>query len=350
MKLSELLEDAPPARYGVDDAVRAGKRLRFRRRSTVVLAAVMAVAAAIGVPQITAHSAGRSPAPVAPAPSVPQYTFRGYDAGELRVSNPYRWTPAQETAYVWLGSDAVGSLRVYHPGVEIEDRGAAKRTPIADIGGRSAYLLEGNGLLRLIFDLAGGAHAEVESSSPKLKRERLSQVAEAFRPVAPYPVTVAMSSEYVPPGYLLVGVSGPEETRVNVNSQAEFAPAAAVQAALNSPSRSLLDVFGKRPDRYFLTLEPIQGATEGVQLVSANAPARGTAGCAVSKPGVPSDPAYCSVDVGQAQRWSLSVMGPDNAEARKMLDATTPVPDLTNRASWLTADQAFPASALAAVR
>jgi len=219
-ELSDLLReakaDAPPPRYDVEDAVAAGRRLQRRRRAGVAVAAVVAVAAAIGVPQIVTHGGrGHRPVPVAPTVTPYQfgYTSRGYTAGGYRVTAP-------RTADLWGyrtgvyplngGGDAVASLEVYRPGVDPRTAfPGALVTFAAPVKGRPAYFIKKDGQDILVWEYAAGARAQLWSISPKaMSRERMRTVAEGFAPGAFRPATIPFRVGYVPDGYRLSAVTG----------------------------------------------------------------------------------------------------------------------------------------------
>jgi len=117
--LTEAKADAPPARYTIDDAVNAGRRLQNRRRAAwsgaAVAAAVVAVATVVGVPRLLTGPPAAPPAPAAASqgattpvryPAKPwEYAFKGYQVGEFKVSDPFLVTPDFQQASVRIGDD-----------------------------------------------------------------------------------------------------------------------------------------------------------------------------------------------------------------------------------------------------
>jgi hypothetical protein len=350
MKLSDLIDDvradAPPARYDVDDAVRAGKSLRRRRRAGVVIAAVTAVAVAVGVPQIASRPAEKAPTPVAPATPLPQYTFRGYDMRGLHVDSPNRWNLREQSSGVWVDGDLAAVLTVLHPGVEVRDPGTAPHIPTADINGRPAYFFQALDGAHLAFEYADDAWAEIQPMSRAGTTERVRAVAEGFRLTTPYPVTVAFRTENIPAGSQIAEISVPDPKLLG--SQIALLPVTHIQAILNNPTRDLpvMPVTHPPNDEYWIDLVTVQSFAGRVY----SGPERGREGCA-RKSSDKDRYSMCEVEVGQG-RWTLSVIGPTGAEeeAARLLTATTNVPDPANQGNWLTPDRAFPASALVVPR
>jgi hypothetical protein len=345
-EISELLEEAqagaPPLRYDVDYVWAAGRRRRRRRTAGWAIAAVVAVAAAIGVPQIASHSA--APVPVAPAVPKPEFTYRGFDVGVLHVTSPQIWDLARQYSEIREGKEPIGTFNVYRPGVRMQENGRYKRVPAGDVNGRPANFLEENGkVFRLEFEYADDAYAQLLLIGPEQRRDEMLQVARAFRQTDPYPVTLGFRSEYIPAGYQLVGLAGPVEGRVS--SQAEFVPADQAEIMLSRPDRQLPTAPGKGSTEktFSITLETTGGDVRG------DSPERTEANC--TSPAVNSPRAMCQVWISGG-KWFLDASGPGGtySEVRKMIDAATVVTDPKNTATWLAVDRALPESTLATVR
>src|SRR5689334_17882307 len=94
MKLSDLLEtareDAPAARYTVDDIVAAGRRRGRRHNAGWALAAVAAVMVAIGLPQIVSRAPDSRPLPAAPThiPRPLDLLFKSFKVGSFTIGDP----------------------------------------------------------------------------------------------------------------------------------------------------------------------------------------------------------------------------------------------------------------------
>jgi hypothetical protein len=222
--LREVAQDAPPPRYDINDAVRAGKRRQRRHRTGWLAGAALAVAVAVTVPQLLTHPRRTQPVtptpsvtPVAKAPAI-NVTFAGYTAGRFTVSAPFRWTLAGLTAEVQKkGSDPANPealLTVYHPGVAdpIGWENGVKRTATTAIGGRPAYFAtEKGGHPMLVWQYADDAYAIVapaagNSADYVLTKTDMRQLATAFRADKASPVTVPFRTAAVPDGYRLAEV------------------------------------------------------------------------------------------------------------------------------------------------
>src|SRR5689334_281998 len=243
MRLSELLDDvradAPPARYDVAVAVRAGKRLRRRRRAGWAVAAATAAVVAIGVPQLVTR-ADPPPQPVTPAVTTPApvpggtsvaFQFAGYAAGAFRVADPVAWTLAGDTAAIREAASGkqVGSLQLFRPGVYPFSRStpAAHMTDTARVDGRRAYFVESGGDRWLAWEYADGATAVVQPLTVRgLSDAQLRQVAEAFTPGTPAPVRLAFTAGYVTGDYTLAEVVA--DPAAGVRTAATFVPAVQV--------------------------------------------------------------------------------------------------------------------------
>lgn len=226
--LAEARADAPSPRYDVDDAVAAGRRLRRRRTAGWSIAAAVAVAAAIGVPQIVTRGPARriAPAPpvaTSPAPGSPVtfgYSFRGYDAGGYRVSDPTSVDIAGSMARVSrigaAGETFDGAtLQVYLPGLDPLARyPSATVTETDPIKGRRAFFVKTNdphvapGEEWFGWEYADDAVALLRPDPYGMSRENLRLVAETFVQIPDQPVKLPFRVGHVPNGYRVISVSG----------------------------------------------------------------------------------------------------------------------------------------------
>ena len=143
LELSEMLKevkaDPPPPRYGVDDAVAAGRKLQARRRTAwggaATAAAVVAVAAAVAVPQLIAGKQSPAPAgqvaatgsnaatkpaqvPLSYPESRWEYAFKGYRVGEYQVNDPFLVTAGFQQATIRIGDEMEEVYGDLKPGAE----------------------------------------------------------------------------------------------------------------------------------------------------------------------------------------------------------------------------------------
>ncbi|GAA2617908.1 hypothetical protein [Paractinoplanes durhamensis] len=366
MKLSDLLDDvrvdAPPARYDADDAVLAGKRLRRRRRGGMTVAAVVAVAVAIGVPQLAGRAADPLPSlPAAPTPSITPsptgkaghgpdltYTLHGFTTGKLRVDDPYRWSLAGETAMIEKkGGQAdaqEGEVTLYRPG--IDPRGTldgAKITATSAIHGRPAWRVDAAGAPLLLWEYADDAMAlaTVRADGPgrwALTPAELRQVAEALEPGAPQPVMLAFGTSYVPPDYRIVEVAGRFSS--GQVSSAQLVPTSEAVARLGRPDPNPKIVRDRRG--LMLWLSPTVPSDHGAPRAGVICPER------VALKGIPVEkqPRHCFVFLPGGKNV-LEVFGPDSAdekELRKLLEGAR-FGQVDKPATWLAAGTGFPASA-----
>lgn len=263
--LSEAKADPPPPRYGVDDAVAAGRKLQTRRRTAWAgagsAAAVVAVAAAVAVPQmIPGKPAPESTAPAATTTkttpskqasgpvSYPgsnwDYAFKGYTVGQYQVGDPFLVTANYQQARIRIGDEleevyegdgipldpdnpksptndkvaysAPGAsllLTVYRPGkfnpkllsggteVTVGGRPGLYKNPVY-IDGDQDRRDDGHGTLG--WQYADDAWAVIYTAKPnKTSRDDLVAIAEGLKGAAAYPATVAMKLAYLPSGYRL---------------------------------------------------------------------------------------------------------------------------------------------------
>ncbi|MFI7543691.1 hypothetical protein [Actinoplanes sp. NPDC049599] len=203
-RLSDLLEaakaDAPAPRYGVEDAVRAGRRLRRRRAAwaTAAVAAVVAVAAVIALPRLLPgpdfdYAGGDLTA-----------TIQSYEAGPLTVTEAVQVSPGYQIAQV-IGpttkkgaKPAVrGTVTVFRPGV-FDPAGFATGTavPVGGVTGRSRPDA-------VAWEYAEDAWAVVRTWQARLTRAQLIAVAAGLRSTAPRTPTVGFKLTTVPAGFTL---------------------------------------------------------------------------------------------------------------------------------------------------
>jgi hypothetical protein len=236
-QLSDLLDEAtaaaPPPRYDVEDAIAAGRRLQRRRNTGWAIAAVTAVAVAIGVPQIATRRAEPPVPPVvipttAPAPVQLRsfdYPFAGYTAGRFRIADPVSVTLSTVQAPIRpanspdalsgvLSDSASGVVTVYRPGVVgVGDIfGAYRNIGNPKINGRRAIFLQpkqtGAGpTTGMAWEYTDGGWVFVWSLHGRLKRADLTQVVKRLQ-LKPRAARLAFRATYLPSGYQLVQVDG----------------------------------------------------------------------------------------------------------------------------------------------
>ncbi|MBM2617937.1 hypothetical protein JIG36_20475 [Actinoplanes sp. LDG1-06] len=224
MKLSDLLEDAPPPRFTVDDFIRAGRRRRRRRNAGWAIAAVVAVAIAIGVPQILTRPPSHPVNPVPTPTRALDRLFKTYQVGDLTVGDPEWVGVNNQTTYI--GRDrppgrplrAVGILNVYRAGFEPTRAWAEKVTPTDPIGGRPAYFAAArpardNGIWKpvrvLVWQYADNATAVVTAYDRYLGLDDAEMRAVASRFVlqaTPQPIRQRYTVSWTPPGLRLAAV------------------------------------------------------------------------------------------------------------------------------------------------
>ncbi|MFC7529401.1 hypothetical protein [Actinoplanes sp. GCM10030250] len=330
--LSELLEEArkggPPPRFDVDDMVAAGQR-RVRRRTTEWgFAALVAVALAIGVPQVLLGNSERqvvSPATATAAP-VPRYSFtfpfRGYTAGEYRVMDPETVRLGRMSAAINRDGKEAGTLSVYPPGAELARLHGGKVTAAEPVHGRTAaYLATGYGGEALAWTYADGTVVMVDLLLGG-SRADVRRIAEGFTLGAGEPARLGFRVSYVPDDYRLVNVSASRRSGA-ADSLAYLLPAAAAEALLADPDRSIPST---RMDEVIgIRIAPVKDLPE-----TSVEPAC-TAGS-------------CTMLTGD-KRYGLEVFGRgiDAPELRKIFDSILQA-DLTDPSTWYPVDDAFPAS------
>jgi hypothetical protein len=265
--MHELLEiarqDAPPARYGVDDIVAAGRRRRrwaLAQRiggiGTVAVAVVTAGVLVAGnlvlsggsavqpaVPKATADKK-ETPAPYVIVPPF-SFTFDGYRMGEFRVLPPDEINAGfQNTAVVRDGKDANGKSEVtYVARLTVFARGVFAPTKFTSgtkltVQGREAYqtrltVMRSNRFNRdgefvdgqavpydaMAWQYAPDAWAMIEEEAYQnapvdLLPATMVALAERFtpRPAAPVSARLPFRAGYLPAGYELLAVSGQSMT------------------------------------------------------------------------------------------------------------------------------------------
>ena len=158
MKLSDLLEaahsTAPAARYTVDDFVVAGRRRKRRRNAGWAVAAVVAVAVAVGIPQVLLRHDDAGPLPATPAPPTrplnylfESYTVKGQEQDlTLTVGDPEWVGVNNQNTYIVRATPRnrmpkrVGDLTVFRTGFDASRNWAdATVTATEPIGGRPAF-------------------------------------------------------------------------------------------------------------------------------------------------------------------------------------------------------------------
>ncbi|MBB2945005.1 hypothetical protein FB565_004738 [Actinoplanes lutulentus] len=329
MRIDELLEeakaDAPPARLAVDDLVNAGRR-RLRRRNTGwALAAVLAVAATVGVPQILARPSAQMPAqvPVAPSPtkSPPKAEkfslvapFRGYTVDGFTVADPdamsLSWTSAMIRQAGTDPDDQDGILSVTPPGVNPEPEGEFTTFTTDPVDGRDAYFLrQSGGGESLLWKLADGGFARVGSTAT-MSRSDMRRIAEAFKTGGGKPIRTALSSTYIPDGYRIYVASG---------LRARFITAAKAEEILTNPGKEAPDLGGN---------------TISIKLEQANG------GFSNAKDRCSEDEPECKVRVG-GYVLVVSGDGVKPAERQKIFESVRPA-NPEDPSTWTPADEAYP--------
>jgi hypothetical protein len=348
-QLSDLLEaaaaDAPPARYDVEDAIAAGRRLRRRRNTGWAIAAVVAVATAIGVPQIVTRGSERPIPPVVTTTTTPaaqprsfDYPFPGYTAGRFRIEEPATLTLGGTQTVIRPVADSgsvSGYLTVYRPGVDPTWAfDGSKITDSAPVNGRQAIFLDpklpdGPNTAGLAWQYADDAWAIVWSWFGRLKRADLTQVAKRLPTGPKRAARVSFRSTYVPNGYRLVQVDGPDS-------------GGAVSGMLFGPAASGTRQYSERA--MTAVLEDSGGA---LLIRLTRLPASERSRWPATTPVCPKAEWYCyrSLDDG---RYLLQVIsgksGVGKTELLKTLQAIT-IADPGTPAAWTDATRAVPASA-----
>jgi hypothetical protein len=336
-ELLDLLNEAPPPRYGVEDAVAAGRRLRRKHRAGWAIAAAAAVAPAIGVPVIV-HGTAPRPAVVDSTAGADAltFTFRGYVAAGFRVDDPSEADLGSDTALVRAlgaspGGLADGSLRVFHPGADPSRRFRDQTiTPADPIGGRPAFYTGSE----LWWQYAGGRYAVLTAQTPALTHDRMHQIAAGFSIGATRPALVGFATDRVPANYLLVGVhSTPSGPGHDASTGATFLLASAAKAMAGEPDRiGDESILGFRIDLARWTPGYPDLKVRGVTCPS--------------KPASASVTCYRLIELGRdgdyviSATWTDTATGPLSAAL-----SSTKLAALYDLTTWWEAGSAFPASA-----
>jgi hypothetical protein len=352
-QLSDLLDNAraetPPARYDLDDVVAAGRRRQRRRATGWATATSVAVAAAIGLPQVVTPSAAPAPRPAAtsaaPAarPAAVEYTFAGFTTGEFEVVDPTVWQLSGETAEIHRSSGTeAGSLTVFRPGVDPISgyKIAPKVTDAEPVNGRRAFHIEpatapgGPAEYRFAWEYADDALAVVAPTEAAMTRAELRQVAEAFTTAPPHPVTLAFRVAALPDGYKLVTAAG--DPRSGQRSVVNLVPEDVAKARLAQPGRGRAP--GERAEANRLISIRLSTGPRGVLTVPDKP------GCADAVRGMGG---ACSAPVAGSNTEITVLGGPavSQGELRKVLDVVEAA-DPARPATWWPVSSAIPASAL----
>jgi hypothetical protein len=334
--LSELLQeqirtDAPPLRHSVDDVLAVGRRKVRRRNSGWALAAVVAVAAAIGVPQMAGRRPEPSPPPPAattPAPEpargdrIPSVVrFAAYQTKSFTVHAPTGFGLGFTSANVFpreakglSGLSSGATLTVFDPGTDPTAWTVVKNlTPAEPVNGRPASEFTTVGPREgLIWEYTAGASAVLLGDPLGMTGDELREVAEGFRLTAERPVALAFKIGYLPDGYRLSDIDQDQKF-----SHATFLPTDVVRKQFTG---SGIRLFGTD-----LTKGNIQLSMSQVSVPSRNPDC---------------DAIACRVLSGG--RYQLAISGTvSEAEAQKVLDSVTAyTPD--DQSTWLPVEEAVP--------
>ncbi|GIE81310.1 hypothetical protein Aph02nite_72600 [Actinoplanes philippinensis] len=340
-QLSDLLREAkanpPAARYGVDQVVAAGRRRRRRRNGGWAVAAAVAVAVMIGVPQVITRAGGRPPVPAAPAP-VTTYTFRGYTVDGYVVKDPFILDVGAVVAGVGRSGagekSSVGSLTVYRPGVAPEHplTGLAAAEPMA---GRTAFYRTVDHQKILTWEYAAEAYAELATPEGEVSKADAYRIASRLVMGGGAEPRIALRVGYVPDGYRVMETwSSPGEVTRFVRSMTNImlAPAASQKALLTNPGR-MFNRNGSAPegeqrfhDQLVIGLYPAGRTREQM-------------------PPEPCDEKSCMRVLDDDV--SMLIVGGDLPieEIRKVYESVTVVSDFTDDAGWYPLSAAVPPSA-----
>ncbi|WP_433828008.1 hypothetical protein ACQP2E_01005 [Actinoplanes sp. CA-015351] len=326
MRIDELLEeakaDAPPTRLAVDDLVNAGRRRLRRRNAGWAITAVVAVATAIGVPQILTRPAALPavtptvPVPVT-VPVVPEKfsftpAFHGYSAGGYTVDEPAAMSLGWTSAKIREGDEGVAYLSVYPPGVQRIPEDGAKKFETEPVDGRDAYFLRlKTGSEYLVWELADGGTGQV-GDTEKLSRAQMRKIAAGFALGDGKPLGTALTATYIPDDYRLF---------VANDLRARFVTEAKTKEILARPDREHAP--GVVRSLISIELEPV---TEGTP----------------TKPACHEDIPSCQKRVLDG-RYSLVVSGHGVklAELRKIFESVRAA-DPEKPSTWTPVDEAYP--------
>ncbi|GAA2617896.1 hypothetical protein [Paractinoplanes durhamensis] len=271
-EISELLEEArtgaPPPRYDVDYVWLAGRRRRRRRNAGWTIAAVVAVAAAIGVPQIVARRSD-DPQPLKlPAPVVittPKsgeiipiaVRFHGYDAGGFHVEDPtggkLNETQTTVTRIGGKPNQQYALLEAYAPGLDpLATYPKGVRAETDPINGRPAFWFTMNDEHRVQEDLLCWEYVDallacIEPEMSGMTAAEMRTVAEGFTASSEREVKVPFKVGYLPSGWRLVSAEG-EPGAGKANGWLRLEPQAFTAARFVHPDRqypsSLMEEMG----------------------------------------------------------------------------------------------------------
>ncbi|WP_328464339.1 hypothetical protein OHA21_40520 [Actinoplanes sp. NBC_00393] len=335
-QLSDLLREAkveaPPLKYDVDDVVAAGRSRRRRRNSGWALAAVVAVAASIGVPQLLARPEAR-PAivPAVPSPSATSNLLslselsQPYAVGNLRVQRPDTVGLDGSMAEIRRSGREVGRLWILPLGIIKFPWGTGTTVGTATVDGRPAKWMRttsgDDGPEYLQWEYADGATAVVWPGL-EMSRAEAQTVAEGFVPAPAQPARIGFRVDELPGDYRLI-TAGTVIGRVEP-MRLTFLTSQAAEARLRDAQ-----VFGSNTER------------PGKSLTVSLTPA------AESK--YPDGKVQC-VDL-DCYRWDkgagvlFQARGDNVADLRQVLRSVTPAADLDDRGTWFPVDDAVPVSA-----
>jgi hypothetical protein len=222
MKLSDLLEaardDAPAARYTVDDVVAAGRRRKRRRNTGWAIAALLAVFAAIGVPQLVARPSVPPATPPPPRSGSLDLLFSGYRSGDLRVGDPEWVSLTNQLASIGREVSpgvyrSVGRIAFYPAGSPAQTFWlGGPMEPAGVINGHEANFItvSRNALVKdttlLTWKNADGSMVLMAAHVNRLSRAEMVRLATAFRVSSPRPARLPFAISWVPPTMRLVAV------------------------------------------------------------------------------------------------------------------------------------------------
>lgn len=351
-QLSDLLDEAtagaPPPRYDVEDAVAAGRRLQRRRNTGWAIAAVTAVAVAIGVPQIATRRSAPPVEPVVTTTTTPAvqpraftYPFPAYAAGRFRVGDPSTVTLGAVKSVIRPATEAgtvSGYLTVYQPGLVGVGSifGSWKNVEEPPINGRRAVFLQsktaGAGPMTsgLAWEYTDGGWVFAWSWLGRMKPADLTRIVKMLPTGPARPVRVAYRMASVPAGYRLVQVDGPDPSGGTVSGAYLALPASGAEQTSE--------------EGYSLAADDL-GDTVLIRLLRLGANERSK--WPATEPACPAKKQYCyqALDGG---RYLLQVSSgtarAGRAELLRTLRAIT-VADADDPGTWIDVNRALPASA-----
>ncbi|MBL7260891.1 hypothetical protein [Paractinoplanes lichenicola] len=341
--LDEAAQGAPPLRHDADSVLRAGRGRKRRRNAGWAIAAVVAVTAAIGVPQLVRREQAHPVTP-APVPTVVTTPARGavipfvtrsqsFEAAGYRVENPefadVRASVAWITPVGWERPAGWPGLTIYGPGVDPLARFPAPGATIievAPINGRRAFWLkpdprsESRDEPMFFWEYADGLLARLEPSPNRTEKADLPRIAEAFRLAPEQALTVPFRVGYVPAAWSLTEASSSASYR-----GVRFEHVKRTSLRMKTPDRVYdRPNMDKTPSDALIALEPVPAGTDPD-------PAKVTCG-----------PHECHRVVADG-RYLLRAGGISLSEAehRRMLESVT-MADPDDRATWTSVNEAVP--------